>query len=130
MNYNASLGASVKTKPSRTSELLRQFASALTAERVTIGEIVSVLGNRGIGVLIAVFALPNVLPSTVPFGNMVTGIPPLIFAVQLTLGFKRLILPRFIARPTLSTEMLKAIAPRVAAVLSWFERLLTPRLSL
>jgi hypothetical protein len=129
MSYQATVGRATKPEPSRTSDLLRQFAASLTVERVTVGEVVAALGDRGLGVLIAIFALPNILPSTVPFGNVATGIPPLIFAVQLMLGFDRLILPRFVAKPTVGTQSLKAIVPKVAAVLSWFERLLTPRLS-
>jgi hypothetical protein len=80
-------------------------------------------------VLLAIFALPNILPSTVPFGNVATGLPPLIFAIQLTMGGHHLILPGFISRKTVSTRSLKAMAPKIAAVLSWFERLLRPRLS-
>ena len=115
-------------RPPRTSEMLREFAHSLNADRVTLGEIVSGLGDRGLGVLIAIFALPNILPSTVPFGNVATGIPPLIFAVQLALGVEHLILPGFMSRWKIGTRWLKSLAPRVASVLSWFERLLTPRL--
>jgi hypothetical protein len=64
----------------------------------------------------------------VPFGNVPTGLPPLIFAIQLALGVDHLILPRFLARRTVGTHWLRALAPRVASVLSWFERLLTPRM--
>ena len=131
MNHYAreAVAESEDARPTRTSELLRQFANSLTAERVTIAEIVAGLGDRGLGVLIAIFALPNILPSTVPFGNVGTGIPPLIFAIQLMLGEDHLILPGFIARRTVGTKTLKMFAPRVAAVLSWFERLLSPRLA-
>lgn len=128
MNQDAVTGLRVQERSTRTSDLLRDFADSLTAERVTISEIVAGLGDRGLGVLIAIFALPNILPSTVPFGNVATGIPPLIFAVQLMLGVEMLILPGFIARRTIGTKTLKMMAPKVAAVLSWFERLLTPRL--
>ena len=83
MNYAAPSADLKKAKPTRTSELLREFALSLTGERVSIGDIVTALGDRGLGVLIAIFALPNILPSTVPFGNVLTGIPPLIFAVHL-----------------------------------------------
>lgn len=114
--------------PSRTSEMLREFAATRTSERVSIGEIVAALGDRGLGVLIAIFALPNVFPSTVPFGNVLTGIPVILFAVQLMLGAERLILPGIIARRTISTAFLKSAAPRVAGLLAWFERLLKPRL--
>jgi len=115
-------------RPTRTSEILREFARTRTSERVSIGEIVAALGDRGLGVLIAIFAVPNVFPSTVPFGNVLTGIPVILFAVQLMLGMDRTILPGFIARRTISTEFLKSATPRVAALLAWFERLLKPRL--
>ncbi len=114
-------------RPTRTSEMLRDFAESRTGERVSVGEIVAALGDRGLGVLIAIFALPNVFPSTVPFGNVLTGIPVILFAVQLMLGVERLILPGVIARRTISTALLKSAAPRVAGLLAWFERLLRPR---
>ncbi len=128
MNYTAQSADLNKAKPTRTSELLREFALSLSGERVSIGDIVAALGDRGLGVLIAIFALPNILPSTVPFGNVLTGIPPLIFAVHLALGVDRLILPGFIARRSIRATSMKALVPRVAGVLSWFERLLEPRL--
>ena len=114
--------------PTRTSALLRDFAGAVARERVSIEEIVSALGDRGLGVLIAIFAIPNILPSAVPFGNVVVGIFPLIFAVHLACGFDKLILPAFIAKKSISASTFKTLVPRVAAVLSWFERLLKPRL--
>jgi hypothetical protein len=132
-DLETALGAGSGTKgeppPLRTSELLRRFARDLPEDRVTLGDIVSGLGDRGLGVLIAIFALPNILPSAVPFGNVPTGIPPLIFAVQLMLGVDHLILPNFLARRTVGTHWLKALAPRVASALSWFEALLRPRMA-
>ncbi len=128
MNKHADIAAEEGTQPTRTSELLRAFAHSLTSDRVTLAEIVAGLGDRGLGVLIAIFALPNILPSAVPFGNVPTGLPPLIFAIQLALGVDHLIVPGFLARRTVGTRWLRALAPRVASVLSWFERLLTPRM--
>jgi len=128
MNYAAPNVDLKQARPTRTSALLRDFAASITSERISIGEIVAALGDRGLGVLIAIFALPNILPSTVPFGNVLTGIPPLIFAVHLALGLDRLMLPGFIARRSMKSSSLKALVPRVAGVLAWFERLLEPRL--
>ena len=126
MNQDAVTGLRTRERSSRTSDLLRDFADSLTAERVTVSEIVSGLGDRGLGVLIAIFALPNILPSTVPFGNVAFGVPPLVFAVQLMLGVELLILPKLVANRTVGTKVFKAMAPRIASVLSWFERLLKP----
>jgi hypothetical protein len=113
--------------PTRTSALLRNFAAAVAGERVTVGEIVAALGDRGLGVLIAIFAIPNMLPSAVPLGNTVFGIFPLVFAFHLVCGFDRLMLPAFIANRSISASSFKALVPRIATVLAWFERLLRPR---
>ena len=80
------------------------FAATVTRERVSVGEIVAALGDRGLGVLIAIFAIPNMLPSAVPFGNTVVGIFPLIFAVHLACGFDRLMLPAFVANRSINAE--------------------------
>src|SRR5262245_9637199 len=98
MSYPVAAGTQEKARPVRTSELLREFGNSITTDRVTVGEIVAALGGRGLGVLLAIFSLPNVLPSAIPFGNVATGIPPLILTLQLVLGFDRLILPHFVAR--------------------------------
>ena len=128
MNYALPNVDMKSATPTRTSTLLRDFAATVTSERVSVGEIVAALGDRGLGVLIAIFAIPNMLPSAVPFGNSVVGLFPLIFAVHLACGFDRLMLPAFVANRSLSTGTFKALVPRVATVLSWFERLLKPRL--
>jgi hypothetical protein len=113
--------------PARTSTLLRDFSSTIVRERVSVGEIVAAFGDRGLGVLIAISAMPNMLPSIIPFGNVVLGIFPLIFAVHLACGVDRLMLPDSIARRLVSSKRLKTLMPRVADVLSRFEGLLKPR---
>ena len=127
MNYALPHADLKSATPTRTSALLRDFAGAVTSERVSVGDIVAALGDRGLGVLIAIFAIPNMLPSVVPLGNSVVGVFPLIFAVHLACGFDRLMLPAFIANRSISAKTLKTMVPRVADVLSWFERLLKPR---
>ena len=112
----------------RTSDLLVQFAQSLTGERVALKEIVDGLGDRGLGVLMAIFAIPNLFPSVVPFGNVVFGLPIIVFAAQLMLGLRRLHLPRFISARSIETETFRHSAIRVSKALAWFERLLKPRL--
>ncbi len=56
-----------KERPAKTSRVLRDFADSLASERVSLEEIIGALGDRGMGVLIAIFATPNILPSTMPF---------------------------------------------------------------
>jgi len=114
----------------RTSQLLREFAEALTMDRVSLAEIDRGLGDRGLGVLMAIFAVPNIFPSTVPFGNVITGIPMILLAVHLVLGWRQLVLPGFLARRSIRAQTLKSFAPKLASVLARVEPLLKPRLSL
>jgi hypothetical protein len=112
----------------KTSQSLREFAATLSGERVSMEEIDTALGDRGLGVLMALFAVPNIFPSTVPFGNVLTGVPVIVLAVHLMLGWRRLVLPPVLARRTISATTLKAFAPKLAATLARIEPLLTPRL--
>ena len=127
MTPNANAG---DARAERTSQLLRDFAEALTADRVSLAEIDRGLGDRGLGVLMAIFAVPNIFPSTVPFGNVITGIPMILLAVHLVLGWRQLVLPQFLARRSIGAQTLKSFAPKLASVLARVEPLLKPRLSM
>jgi hypothetical protein len=117
-----------RERPARTSQVLADFIASLDTGRVSLEDIIAALGDRGLGVLIALFAVPNIFPSTVPFGNVITGVPVILLAVHLMLGWPRLVLPDFLARRTVGTASLKLFAPRVIAVLARIENLLKPRL--
>ena len=108
--------------------MLGDFIETLHADRITLEDIIAALGDRGLGVLIALFAIPNIIPSTVPFGNVATGLPVIFLAVHLMAGWPRLVLPGFLAKRTLGAKSLKAFTPKLATVLSRIERLLKPRL--
>lgn len=117
-----------RERPARTSRVLEDFIASLDASRVSLEDMIAALGDRGLGVLIALFAVPNIFPSTVPFGNVITGVPVILLAVHLMLGWPRLVLPSFLAGRTVGTASLKLFAPRVIALLARIERLLKPRL--
>ncbi|MBS0279588.1 MAG: exopolysaccharide biosynthesis protein [Proteobacteria bacterium] len=114
--------------PEKTSQLLRQFADQLGGERVSLEDVVASLGDRGLGVLMAIFAVPNIFPAPIPFGNVIFGIPVIILAVHLMLGWPRLVLPKSIARRSIGASVLKSITPRLAGMLARIEPLLKPRL--
>jgi hypothetical protein len=118
----------LRERPARTSQLLGDFIDSLNMDRVTLEDIIAALGDRGLGVLIALFAIPNIIPSTVPFGNVATGLPVVFLAVHLMAGWPRLVLPDFLAKRTLGAKSLKMFTPKLASVLARVEPLLKPRL--
>jgi hypothetical protein len=114
----------------RTSELLRDFASGLTAPRVSFSEIDNALGERGFGVLIAILSLPSAIPggpSAVPGFTTVVGVPIIILSSQLMFGRTNLGLPGFIERRTFDTPGFQKVVAHIAKVLAWFEKFLKPR---
>ncbi|MEP6831404.1 MAG: exopolysaccharide biosynthesis protein [Rhizomicrobium sp.] len=115
-------------RPEKTSQLLRLFAEHLGSGRVSLQDIVASLGDRGLGVLMAIFAVPNIFPAPIPFGNVVFGIPVIILAVHLMMGWPRLKLPHRINKYSVGAAMLKSFAPRLAGMLARIEPLLKPRL--
>lgn len=116
--------------PKRTSQLLDEFAQGLHKPYVTVGEIVEAFGDRGLGLLLAIFSLPNVIPTAVPGATIVFGVPSFVFSIELALGKKRLILPPFVARRRIESAAFRASAKRMVKALRIVERLLKPRLSL
>src|ERR671918_1891826 len=67
----------------RTSVLLRDFIKSQTKPWISLGSFRDALGDRGFGVLIFLFALPNLVPVNVPLLSAVLGLPLVLLAAQL-----------------------------------------------
>lgn len=111
------------------SELLSQIAEDSSRERVSIGDLLTLAGDRAFGALIFVFALPNLVP-TPPGTSAILGLPLIILSFQLLCGRRTPWLPKAIAVRSIARADLAAVVHRAAPVLKRFERVLKPRLSL
>jgi hypothetical protein len=108
------------------SALLTELAESWPAERITIGDLVAAFGPRGYGLLMFVFALPNMIPA-VPGISSLLGLPLAIIAWQMAVGRPIPWLPAKLARQSLSTSQLRTIANRAAPWMVRIERFLKPR---
>jgi hypothetical protein len=111
-------------RPQRVSDLLVELASTWPHERVSLGDVTQLLGERGYGVLMLVLALPGAVPGVAS----IAAIPLALVALQLAIGLPRPWLPRFLAARSLSRTEFARMVERVAPHLSRIERLLRPRL--
>ena len=50
----------------RTSVLLREYIAGLDKPYASLGDLRDALGDRGFGVLLFIFALPNLMPVNIP----------------------------------------------------------------
>jgi len=113
----------------RTSQLLREFLAVETAPRITLGALRDALGDRGFGVLLFIFALPNLVPVNIPLLSAVLGLPLVLLAAQLSYGRHKPWFPDRLTGQTFSRQGFAAIVTRALPYLERAERLLRPRLA-
>jgi hypothetical protein len=82
--------------PSRAGEpisrVLRCVVDGVEGDTLTIGDIVSALGDRAMAILVILFSLPNCVPLP-PGVGLVFGFPMILVAMQMVLGRHRPWLP-------------------------------------
>jgi len=111
----------------RLSDLLMRQTAMVTSERVTLADMAAFLGDRSIGGLLLVLALPMALPVPAPGISVLFGVPLIVISAQLALGYRRAWLPGRIARRSVSRSAFSAIVDRMLPTLRRLERIVRPR---
>ena len=114
----------------RTSQLLREFVASQTSPRVSLGTLRDALGDRGFGVLLFIFALPNLVPVNIPLLSAVLGLPLVLLAAQLSYGRHKPWFPDWLEAWSFPRLGLAAVVGKALPYLERTERLLRPRLTL
>lgn len=109
------------------SEMILGVAQAWPETRITMGEIMVAFGMRSYGLLIVLFALPNLLPIYIPGLSPIFGIPLFIICLQLALGLPAPRLPGFLTRRSMRRSDLEMIALKAQPWLRRIERFVRPR---
>jgi hypothetical protein len=117
------------TNGRRTSALLRDFVATAPGPRVSLGLLRDALGERGFGVLLFIFALPNLIPVNIPLLSALLGLPLVLLGAQLSYGRHKPWFPAWLTNQTFSHERFAAIVTRALPSLERAERLLRPRLT-
>lgn len=110
----------------RASELLQDFLSHAHAERITLGDVVSLLGDRAFGMMLLILAIPNVIP--LPGLSTAVGLPMILLGAQMAAGFHQPWLPRRLAAVSFDRDSLLGVIGRARPVIARVERRLRPRL--
>jgi hypothetical protein len=106
---------------------MAEHVRSLTYDRVSLGEIANSVGERSIGALLLVLALPTVLPVQVPGISSLFGVPLMILSAQLMLGRRRAWIPGPLARRSIARASYAAMVDRMLPILRRFERMVRPR---
>ncbi|WP_173012757.1 exopolysaccharide biosynthesis protein [Niveispirillum sp. SYP-B3756] len=114
-------------KPRRTTDILFDAVRNGTHERISIGELVDGLGERAFGILLLLFALPTILPAP-PGLSAITGLPILLFSVQMILGSPHPWMPGFLRRRSFLRSDLLTVLEKAEPYLRWIEKFSRPRM--
>ena len=119
-----------RPRPRRTSHLLRDFVTSHPEPRISLGVLRDALGDRGFGVLLFIFALPNLVPVNIPLLSAVLGLPLVLLAAQLSYGRHKPWFPEWLTIQSFPREGFVAVANRTLPFLERVEKLLRPRMSM
>lgn len=111
----------------KTSDILCEIAQ-YDKESISIGDLLTKLGDRGFGLILLIFAIPNAIPLPIPAASAITGIPLIFLAIQLILGKKKIWMPHFVAKRIIPMEMLRKVIHIARKGLSRLEKINKPRL--
>lgn len=110
----------------RTSEILDRLVANETAETMSLAEIVGRLRARSFGVLLILFAAPNMIP-TPPGFSTIGGVLVMLVAIQLVSLRRAMWMPETIAKRRVQTSTLVRIIGFIVPKLRRIERFAKPR---
>lgn len=105
------------------SRLVAEVVARCPGERVTLGELAELFGDRAFGLLILLLCLPGLLPGVAA----VFGVPILILGIQMGFGLRRPKLPGFLARRSLKRDDILRLTQASSRWLSKVESYVKPR---
>jgi hypothetical protein len=118
----------LSTQPQRISDIMRLLMDkAAHEECISVGSILHLFGVRGFAFLLLMLALLNIVSFMVPFVSVLFGLPMVILAAQMVLGFHAPIFPAFIRRRTIQRQALMQGLARALYGVEKIEHYIKPR---
>jgi hypothetical protein len=94
------------------SDLLLDLCRAWPSERLSIGDLMTALGDRGYGLLMLALALPNLIPAPIPGLSGLLGTPIIILCAMMLVGYPQPVLPRLVRERTIPRAAMEAVLRR------------------
>ena len=112
------------------SQLIDEYCQTIHKPQTSIADILEAFHERGLGMVLILFATPMALPIPVPPGINVLLATPLIFlTLQQAMGAHTVWLPEKIKRKEMDSGKLKGMLQKILPFLRKIEFFLRPRLS-
>jgi hypothetical protein len=111
----------------RVSQRLTALAADAAVERISVGDMVEALGDRGFGLLLLLLTLPNAVPVPGPGLSAVLALPAALLAAQMAVGLSRPRLPRRLRCWSFSRARVAGVLAYARPMLERLEAVMRPR---
>jgi hypothetical protein len=112
----------------KISELLTELGRNGAGDRIKLGDLISVLGDRAFGISMLMLALPNAVGlGAIPGLSTVFGLPQIVLALQMTVGLERPWLPQWLLERTIARKDFDTMLAKSMPYLLRMEKVLRPR---
>lgn len=108
-------------------DLLGTLFAGPREERVSIAQLMDNMKGRAYPLVVAVFCIPNCIPTGIPWLSTITGLPIVILLVQMLMGYEAPSLPDFIGQKSLPRGRLQDLLDRTRRWIVRLERAVHPR---
>lgn len=112
----------------KTSEVLEGILNDIKTDRITLRDLMTMIGEQGLLLLCALLSLPFLFPVSIPGVSTVFGAGIVLIAIAITIN-RLPWLPDFVANRELDTAKLVPVLNRGVTFLRKLDRFLKPRLS-
>lgn len=111
------------------STILTHISKKLSNKKsISFQSIINELGDHAFGLIMILFALPNLLPlSVVPGFSTLFGLPIIFVALHLIIGKHTLWLPSFLGHKKIDSQKLESMIQATLPYLRKLEKVLQPR---
>ena len=110
------------------AETMDRLFAGPPEETVSLQALLDGMRGRSYPLVVAVFDVPNCIPTGIPWLSTITGIPICIVLVQMLMARPSAHLPRFIGNKCLPRSRLQRFMIRARPRIAWLERRVRPRL--
>jgi len=109
------------------TEILETVVKNNSSDKISINDLIASMNTGGFGLIMLIFSLPMIFPLPPPFPS-IFSIPPVIFSMQMMLGFKAPKLPKKFGNMSIKRVVLANLVEKSIYYLRKAEKLLRPRL--
>ena len=120
-------GVRLHDSPGRLSVTLREVSAALSAETISLRQLLDLIGEEGMLLVCAVLTLPFLIPVSIPGVSTVFGLAIVLFSIGITVN-RVPWLPRQILDRQLPAPALRQTFQKASGVVTRIEGIVRPRL--